>query len=135
MSFAPVLHCSLPVAATMCTSAPTPQNTNITNVSIVLPYLAYCRLQHVRSPLWWMNHLLAMNVQIRCVKLIDPHHHSCFLTKSLVVELLFWTRDAVLDMAEDVLFGSIAKEDQSTLVTRSRLTELVDLSVKVLLVC
>ena len=132
MLFAPVLHCLLPIASTMCTSAPTTQDTDITNVSIVLPYLAYSRLQHVRLPFGWVNHLLAMNVKLGCAKLVDPHHHSCFLLEGLVKELLCRTADAVLDLPKDVLFGSITKEEHSMLVTGSRLAQPVDLTVQVL---
>ena len=70
-----------------------------------------------------MNKWLSIDIQLGRAELVDPNHNSQLALDDTVVDALCWSFDVVFDPAEDVLRGSIAKEDDCLFVTLSGLAE------------
>ena len=114
--------------------AMTSQSINRTGISSSIPHLANSRLQHVLPGLRWMNKLLTVDIEFGRVVLIIPNDNGGLAIHNLIVDTLAQSFDIVLDPTRDVGFCGIAKQGDSCVVTISRPTKTVYLTIQVLLV-
>ncbi len=78
----------------------------------------------------WVVDWVAIHVELGRAELICPHAHSLFAAHSCIKEPLGWTFDMLLYSAKNIGRSTVSVQEQRFLVTRSRGTQAIDLTVE-----
>ncbi len=78
----------------------------------------------------WVADWVAIHVELGRAELIRPHAHSLVAAHRCIKEPLGWTFDMLLCLTKNIGRSTVAVQEQRSLVTRSRGTQAIDLTVE-----